>query len=243
MVAVLDPLADGTRRRHGSPHPCRRQGTDLQRPHRPPSHLRPARWISPRRSSPSAVCAALATAFPDGFVTLDLDGRAATNKEPQQATAIPAGGSPSSPFDTSFDGIVPVARNHAQLIAGGLAVMLESRAERDAVILTTVMMGSFAGLAAGDRPVAAERRTLALHHPFDAAVLASAMRGPARCSIVNLPATLLPALADSGRLRKSQGRKRRSLRFGARLSGWRNHGAGSAARRVWSISRHSAKSA
>ena len=136
--------------------------------------------------------------LPDGFVTLDLDSR------PQQTKMPAGGGNPGRrcaaiTFDTSHDGIVPVARNHAQLIAGGLAVMLESRAERDAVILTTVMTSSFAGLAVGVIPWLLSGGTLVLHHPFDAAVLAAQCED-LNCSIVNLPAALLPALADSGRL-------------------------------------------
>ncbi len=79
-------------------------------------------------------------------------------------------------FDTTEGGLVPVARNHAELLAGGLAVLLESRLAQDAGILSTIAPASFAGLCLTLLPWLLCGGTLVLHHPFDAAVLARQSR-------------------------------------------------------------------
>ena len=76
-------------------------------------------------------------------------------------------------FDITAEGIVPVARSHAELIAGGLAVHLEARIEPEATILGALALGSFAGLATTVVPWLLTGGTLALHHPFAPAVFAS----------------------------------------------------------------------
>src|SRR4029078_10133413 len=50
-------------------------------------------------------------------------------------------------FDITAEGIVPIARSHAELIAGGLAVHLEARIEPEAAVLGALALASFAGLA------------------------------------------------------------------------------------------------
>jgi hypothetical protein len=50
-------------------------------------------------------------------------------------------------WDVSPEGLFPVGRSHAELIAGGLAVMLESSVQQDAALLSTLTLSSFAGLA------------------------------------------------------------------------------------------------
>jgi len=67
----------------------------------------------------------------------------------------------------STDGLVPVARSHAELIAGGLAVTLESRLRQDANLLSTLTLSSFAEIASTMVPWLLVGGTLALHHPFD----------------------------------------------------------------------------
>ena len=52
-------------------------------------------------------------------------------------------------FDVTSEGPVAVARNHMELIVGGLAVMLEARLEREATILSPCPLDSFGSLAAG----------------------------------------------------------------------------------------------
>jgi hypothetical protein len=50
-------------------------------------------------------------------------------------------------LDITAEGIVPVARNHAQLIGGGLAPFLEADLAQDAVLLSTVPPASIVGPA------------------------------------------------------------------------------------------------
>src|SRR5262245_15201477 len=74
-------------------------------------------------------------------------------------------------WDMTPDGLVPVGRSHAELIAGGLAVLLESRLKQDAALLSTMTMSSFAGVAIAVVPWLLLGGTLALHQPFDPDVL------------------------------------------------------------------------
>jgi hypothetical protein len=79
-------------------------------------------------------------------------------------------------WDVSADGLVPVARSHIELIASGLAVMLESRLQRDAVLLSTLTLASIAGLATAMVPCLLVGGTLALHQPFDPEVYGAQLR-------------------------------------------------------------------
>src|SRR4051812_19360529 len=69
-------------------------------------------------------------------------------------------------FDITADGIVPIARSHAELLAAGLAVYLESRIGPNAVILGALAPASFASLATTLLPWLLSGGTLVLHHPF-----------------------------------------------------------------------------
>ena len=79
-------------------------------------------------------------------------------------------------FDVTPDGLVAVARNHAELIAGGLAALLEGRIEPDARLLGCCATGSFAGLALTMMPWLLSGGTLLLHHGFDAGAFAAQCR-------------------------------------------------------------------
>jgi acyl-CoA synthetase (AMP-forming)/AMP-acid ligase II len=102
-------------------------------------------------------------------------------------------------FDVTGDGIVPVARNHAQLIAGGLGPTFEGRIGRDATILSTIPIGSFAGLSLSLMPWLLSGGTLVLHHPFDFHSYAAQLRA-FHCDATVLPGPLLYSLADTGHL-------------------------------------------
>jgi hypothetical protein len=69
--------------------------------------------------------------LPDGVVSFD-DSQ--SSRRTANATAHVA----AVTFDITEGGLVPVARNHAELLAGGFAVLLESRLAQDATILSTV---------------------------------------------------------------------------------------------------------
>lgn len=100
-------------------------------------------------------------------------------------------------WDVSAAGAVPVGRSDAQLIAGGLAVLLESRLPPQAVILSTVPPCSFGGIAMTLVPWLLVGGTLALHHPFDAAVLADQMSELAAGAMI-VPGPVAPRLATAG---------------------------------------------
>ncbi len=100
-------------------------------------------------------------------------------------------------FDIAPEGIVPVARSHAELIAGGLAAHLEARIEQHSVIVGALALASFAGLAATVVPWLLTGGTLVLHHPFAPAVFA-AQCADERCAVAVLPGAMALRLADGG---------------------------------------------
>ena len=91
-------------------------------------------------------------------------------------------------WEVSADGLIPVARTHFELLSAAIAVVLESRIEPDAKILSSLAIGSFAGLAMTVLPWLVVGGTLSLHHPFDAARLRRAMRGRALPDMSSSPA-------------------------------------------------------
>jgi hypothetical protein len=100
-------------------------------------------------------------------------------------------------FDTCQDGVVLVARNHSELLAGGLAVLLESRVPPNANILSAIAPASFAGISLTLLPWLLGGGTLALHHPFDPDILIR-QRQDYQCSAVVLPGPVAFALPETG---------------------------------------------
>lgn len=100
-------------------------------------------------------------------------------------------------FDTSNDGIVPVARNHLEMLTGGLAVALESRIAQGAHLLSAIAPSSFAGISLTLLPWLFCAGTLSLHHPFEAKLFAQQRRGDS-CRTLILPGAVALQLADSG---------------------------------------------
>jgi AMP-binding enzyme len=147
------------------------------------------------------VCA-FGAALPDGIAPLDdVFADAATQPLPAiERLGAPADHVAVVTFDVSADGLVPVARSHAELIAGGLGVQLEARIEAGANILGTLAIGSFAGLATTLVPWLMTGGTLALHQPFTPDAFA------AQCSersVAVLPGALASRLAEAGLIRES----------------------------------------
>jgi len=101
-------------------------------------------------------------------------------------------------FDMTDAGIVPVARSHLELFAGGLGVLLESRLIQDATVLSTLAPSSFAGICLTLLPWLLSGGALHLHHPFDPTVLVGQWRGDARCGALVLPASMAFRLSDAG---------------------------------------------
>jgi AMP-binding enzyme len=110
---------------------------------------------------------------PDGLVPLDdlfttdvLDPIPAWEEE-RASEGAPSAHLAVITWDVSAGGLVPVARSHAEVLAGGLTVVLESRLSQGAVLLSSLTCSSFAGLASVLVPWLLLGSTLALHHPFD----------------------------------------------------------------------------
>jgi len=100
-------------------------------------------------------------------------------------------------FEVCNNGIVPVARNHLEMIAGGLGATLESRLVQGAHILSTMPASSFAGISVMLLPWLLSAGTLCLHHRYDAEVLAQQRRDEA-CHMLVMPGALALHLAQTG---------------------------------------------
>jgi acyl-CoA synthetase (AMP-forming)/AMP-acid ligase II len=100
-------------------------------------------------------------------------------------------------FDVGASGIVPVARNHLEAIAGGLDVALEGHLAQDARIVSTIPAASFAGLSLTFMTWLLSAGTLSLHHPFDAEVLAQQRRDDG-CRTLIVPGPVALRLAAAG---------------------------------------------
>ncbi len=139
-------------------------------------------------------------ALPDGVVSFD-DLFSAQTLDPLWPPEYERPNNPSAhvaaiTFDVGEGGLVPVARHHAELLAGGLAVLVESRLGQDSNILSTIAPSSFAGICLTLLPWLLCGGTLALHHPFDPAILARQCRDD-RCGTLILPGPVAFRLAGT----------------------------------------------
>jgi hypothetical protein len=92
-------------------------------------------------------------------------------------------------FDVTVDGFRAVPRTHLSVIAGGLALSLESDVPQGANVMAAFAASSFAGLASSVVIWLLSGGTLVLHHPFDADVLEQQIREHA-CDTLIAPAPL-----------------------------------------------------
>jgi hypothetical protein len=92
-------------------------------------------------------------------------------------------------FDMTSDGFRAVPRPHFSVIAGGLAMSLESDVPQGATVMSAFAPGTFAGLAASMVTWLLSGGTLALHHPFDGDVLEQQINAH-RCDTLIAPAQL-----------------------------------------------------
>jgi hypothetical protein len=97
-------------------------------------------------------------------------------------------------FEPAADGLAPVARNHVQLTAAGLAVFPEG--QDYGPLLSAVPLSSLAGLSLSVMPWLLHGGTLALHHPFGRE--AFVQQCSAHGGSIALPAAALTPLADAG---------------------------------------------
>jgi hypothetical protein len=140
-------------------------------------------------------------ALPDGVVPLD-DIFAPVRPEFVQPPARPGNAAAHVAvvtFDVGSDGMRAMARNHLELIAGGIGPYLECGAPLDSSTVSAVPLGSFAGVALTVMPWLLGGGTLNLHHAFDPETFAAQCRGQDSGGVV-LPGPALAALAETDRL-------------------------------------------
>ncbi|SHH26710.1 class I adenylate-forming enzyme family protein [Bradyrhizobium erythrophlei] len=109
------------------------------------------------------------TDLPEGMASLDLaiENQSSTTRpvvEDGRKAAIIS-------FDVTVEGFRPVPRTHLHLIAGGLALSLESDLPQGTTLTSAFALSSFAGLASSLAVWLLTGGTLALHHPFDSEVM------------------------------------------------------------------------
>jgi hypothetical protein len=139
--------------------------------------------------------------LPDGIAPLDdvfgpsAADHSATPPRPDAAAEHVA----AITFAVHARGTVPMARNHAELINGGLAVVLEGGIASDARLLSTIPVASFAGLAVTLMPWLLSGGALHLHHGFEPGAF-SAQRDGVDFDAIALPAVAVPAMSAAGLL-------------------------------------------
>jgi hypothetical protein len=107
--------------------------------------------------------------LPEGMASLDL---ALAEPSATTRTVVQDGRKAAMiSFDVTAEGFRPVPRTHLNLIAGGLALSLESDLPQGATLMSAFALSSFAGLASSLVIWLLTGGTLALHHPFDDEVL------------------------------------------------------------------------
>ncbi len=100
-------------------------------------------------------------------------------------------------FDVGERGVVPVARTHRELLAGGMAVARESALTPDVGVLSTIAPASFSGICLTLVPWLIGGGILSLHHPFDPGLLVHQRRAD-RCGALIVPGPLAFRLAETG---------------------------------------------
>ncbi len=131
--------------------------------------------------------------LPEGMASLDLamSGESATTRAVTQDGRRAA----MISFDVTVDGFRAVPRTHLSLIAGGLALSLESDVPRGSTVMSAFAPASFAGLTSSLVVWLLSGGTLALHHPFDSDVLEQQISEHS-CETLIAPAQLALRLAE-----------------------------------------------
>jgi hypothetical protein len=141
--------------------------------------------------------------LPDGVVPLNDVFAAAGAELPVASSRVgPAAAHVAAiTFDLDAHGLVPVARNHVELVAGGLETFLEVGTEVDSPVLSTVPLGSFAGIALTMLHWLLCGGPLHLHHGFDPDAFAAQYESLSGGTVV-LPAPALAPMAEAGLLKE-----------------------------------------
>src|ERR1700677_1082610 len=131
--------------------------------------------------------------LPEGMVSLDP----VLSSQPATALAVTQDGRGAAmiSFDVTADGFRAVPRTHLNLIAGGLALFLESNVPQGATMMSAFAPSSFAGLTSSLLVWLLSGGTLALHHPFDGEVLEQQINEDS-CDTLIAPAPMALRLAE-----------------------------------------------
>jgi AMP-binding enzyme len=131
--------------------------------------------------------------LPEGMASLEL----ALETQSATSRAVVQDGRKAAmiSFDVTADGFRPVPRTHLNLIAGGLALSLESDVPQGSTVMSAFAPSSFAGLTSSLVTWLLSGGTLALHHPFDAEVLEQQINEQV-CETLVAPAQLALRLAE-----------------------------------------------
>jgi AMP-binding enzyme len=136
--------------------------------------------------------------LPDGTVGLDDIFDADGSEFPQ--TSVRPGSAAAHlaavTFGVDAKGLVPMARSHAELTAGGLAPFLECGAPPRENFLSTIPISSFPGIAVSLMPWLLSGGSLHLHHGFDPDTFGAQLR-TLQAGVVILPAPAMMALEQS----------------------------------------------
>ena len=131
--------------------------------------------------------------LPDGMASLD---RAIASPSSTTRAVIQDGRKAALvSFDVTAEGFRPVPRAHLSLIAGGLALSLESDVPQGATVMSAFAPTSFAGLASSLVVWLLSGGTLALHHPFESDVLEQQI-DEHKCDTLIAPAQLALRLGE-----------------------------------------------
>jgi hypothetical protein len=131
--------------------------------------------------------------LPEGMASLDV----ALADESTTTRAVIQDGRKAAmiSFDVTVDGFRPVPRTHLGLIAGGLALSLESNVPQGATVMSAFAPSSFAGVTSSLVIWLLTGGTLALHHPFDDQLLEQQINDD-RCDTLIAPAQLALRLGE-----------------------------------------------
>ena len=132
--------------------------------------------------------------LPEGMASLDLR-LVERHRQPTRAVTQDGRKAAMISFDVTADGFRAVPRTHLNLIAGGLALFLESDVPQGATMMSAFAPSSFAGLTSSLLVWLLSGGTLALHHPFDGDVLEQQINDD-RCDTLVAPAQLALRLAE-----------------------------------------------
>jgi AMP-binding enzyme len=140
--------------------------------------------------------------LPDGIVSLDDVFASGSVAAPYTRPGPAAAHVAAITFGLDAKGFVPMARSHVELVAAGLETFLEAGAAADTSLLSTIPIGSFAGLALTLVYWLLSGGALHLHHGFDPDTF-DAQSGLLTGGTVVLPASALASIAEAGLLQEA----------------------------------------